>query len=110
LYEHCKIAVSRALKFGAHGLPFIGSGDWNDGLDKVGEHGKGESVWLAFFLYDVLRKFTTLCRFKKDDAFLATCNQQASFYKPILKKMHGMASGTAALISMTEHPLVQRIM
>ena len=45
---------SNGLRFGAHGLPLMGCGDWNDGMNLVGEHGKGESVWLAFFLYDVL--------------------------------------------------------
>ncbi len=77
LYEHCKIAIGHALKFGVHGLPLIGSGDWNDGMDKVGQHGKGESVWLAFFLYDVLKRFTSLARLQNDQAFLNKCNDQA---------------------------------
>ena len=54
LYEHCVRSITHGLKFGEHGLPLIGCGDWNDGMNLVGEHGKGESVWLAFFLYDVL--------------------------------------------------------
>ena len=54
LYEHCVRAIEHGLRFGAHGLPLMGCGDWNDGMNLVGEHGKGESVWLAFFLYDVL--------------------------------------------------------
>ena len=53
------------LNFGEHGLPFIGSGDWNDGMDKVGNHGKGESVWLAFFLYDILDAVCRNCIVKK---------------------------------------------
>ena len=57
LYEHCVRAIQHGLRFGAHGLPLMGSGDWNDGMNLVGEHGKGESVWLAFFLYDVLVQF-----------------------------------------------------
>jgi cyclic beta-1,2-glucan synthetase len=56
LYEHCALAIKNGLKFGEHGLPFMGCGDWNDGMNLVGEKGKGESVWLAFFLYDVLKK------------------------------------------------------
>ncbi len=60
VYNHCKRAIDFGLKFGEHGLPLIGSGDWNDGMDKVGEHGKGESVWLGFFLYDVLMKFSVI--------------------------------------------------
>ena len=47
LYEHCVQAIRHGLRFGEHGLPLIGSCDWNDGMDKVGEHGKGESVWLS---------------------------------------------------------------
>lgn len=49
VYDHCVQAIKHALKYGEHGLPLIGSGDWNDGYNKVGEHGKGESVWMAFF-------------------------------------------------------------
>ncbi|HEX6614573.1 MAG TPA: glucoamylase family protein [Rhodanobacteraceae bacterium] len=54
LYEHCARALEHGLRFGAHGLPLIGSGDWNDGMNRVGHLGRGESVWLAFFLHDVL--------------------------------------------------------
>ena len=66
-----------ALKFGEHGLPFMGSGDWNDGMDKVGNHGKGESVWLAFFLYDVLMRFATIASLKNDEVFAEKCKQEA---------------------------------
>ena len=54
LYEHCVQAILKGFTRGEHGLPLIGSGDWNDGMNMVGEQGKGESVWLGFFLYDVL--------------------------------------------------------
>ncbi|MES2892936.1 MAG: glucoamylase family protein [Bacteroidota bacterium] len=77
LYEHCVTAINHALKFGVHGLPFIGSGDWNDGMDKVGEHGKGESVWLAFFLYDVLVKFADVAVGKADLAVEKKCRDAA---------------------------------
>ncbi|HSF46079.1 MAG TPA: hypothetical protein VLA58_08705, partial [Chitinophagaceae bacterium] len=60
LFEHCTRAIKLGLKYGAHGLPLIGSGDWNDGMDKVGHHGTGESVWLGFFLYDILIRFSKL--------------------------------------------------
>ena len=53
LYEHCKKAIERSLNFGENGLPKIGSGDWNDGFSTVGNKGKGESVWLGFFLYHI---------------------------------------------------------
>ena len=62
LYEHCVRAILHGLRFGAHGLPLMGSGDWNDGMNLVGDQGKGESVWLAFFLYDVLTQFAELAR------------------------------------------------
>jgi cyclic beta-1,2-glucan synthetase len=57
LFEHCMRALDRSLSVGAHGLPLIGSGDWNDGMNRVGEQGKGESVWLAWFLYATLLDF-----------------------------------------------------
>ena len=56
LYDHCVRAIL-GPRFGEHGLPLMGSGDWNDGMNLVGEHGKGESVWLGFFLYEVLTRF-----------------------------------------------------
>ncbi len=56
--DHCIRAINRSLQFGAHGLPLIGSGDWNDGLSSVGDEGRGESVWLAWFLLTVINKFS----------------------------------------------------
>ena len=69
LYQHCVRAIERGLKFGAHGLPLMGCGDWNDGMNLVGKDGRGESVWLAFFLYDVLTQFAGLARSRNDVAF-----------------------------------------
>jgi cellobiose phosphorylase len=60
VYEHCVKAIDYALKFGEHGLPLMGTGDWNDGMNKVGHRGKGESVWLGWFLYTVLKKFASI--------------------------------------------------
>ncbi|MEO5590227.1 MAG: glucoamylase family protein [Gemmatimonadaceae bacterium] len=57
LYDHCIRALRKACTFGEHDLPLMGSGDWNDGMNRVGVHGKGESVWLAWFLITTLRKF-----------------------------------------------------
>jgi cellobiose phosphorylase len=68
LYEHCIRAIDNGLRFGVHGLPLMGCGDWNDGMNLVGEHGKGESVWLAFFLFDVLTQFAELARNRGDSA------------------------------------------
>ena len=59
VYEHCVRAIERACTVGGHGLPLIGSGDWNDGMNRVGAQGKGESVWLAWFLTATLRRFAT---------------------------------------------------
>ncbi len=61
LIEHCHRAIVKGATRGMHGLPLIGSGDWNDGMNRVGEEGKGESVWLAWFLCDVLESFAKLC-------------------------------------------------
>ncbi|UEG49105.1 cyclic beta 1-2 glucan synthetase [Ferruginibacter lapsinanis] len=77
LYQHCVKAIERGLNFGEHGLPFIGSGDWNDGMDKVGNHGKGESVWLAFFLYDILNRFSEVAQIKNDLLFVDKCKLHA---------------------------------
>ena len=66
VYEHAVRAIDNGLRFGAHGLPLMGCGDWNDGMNLVGQHGRGESVWLAFFQYDVLTKFAHLARQKGD--------------------------------------------
>ena len=60
IYEHCVRAIERSINFGENGLPKIGSGDWNDGFSNVGPKGKGESVWLGFFLYNVLDRFTKI--------------------------------------------------
>ena len=69
LYQHCTQAILRGLRFGEHGLPLMGSGDWNDGMNLVGIEGKGESVWLAFFLYDVLMRFSRIAVLRGDDSF-----------------------------------------
>jgi cellobiose phosphorylase len=78
LYQHCVRAIERGLKFGQHGLPLMGSGDWNDGMNLVGKEGRGESVWLGFFLYDVLTQFAELARRRSDTAFAERCLAQAS--------------------------------
>jgi cyclic beta-1,2-glucan synthetase len=61
LFEHCLRALDRGLTAGAHGLPLMGSGDWNDGMNRVGKEGRGESTWLGFFLHAVLSDFVPLC-------------------------------------------------
>jgi cellobiose phosphorylase len=81
LYEHCKRAIQHALRFGSHGLPLMGSGDWNDGMNLVGIKGEGESVWLAFFLYSVLDKFAVLARKRGDTTFDKLCDEQSRCLK-----------------------------
>ncbi|UJP64716.1 GH36-type glycosyl hydrolase domain-containing protein [Mongoliitalea daihaiensis] len=81
LYEHCCKAIDISLKFGVNGLPLIGGGDWNDGMNRVGEGGQGESVWLGFFLYDVLIKFEKICRSMEDVARSETYAQIAEELK-----------------------------
>jgi cyclic beta-1,2-glucan synthetase len=61
LYLHCVRALERAMTSGAHGLPLFGGGDWNDGMNRVGHDGRGESVWMGFFLYQTLGDFLPLC-------------------------------------------------
>ncbi|MDP4150938.1 MAG: glucoamylase family protein [Bacteroidota bacterium] len=81
LYEHCVLAVRHGLRYGEHGLPLMGSGDWNDGMDKVGQHGKGESIWLGFFLYNVLTRFTEIARAHQDEDFAGECRGEAEKLK-----------------------------
>ena len=57
IYEHCKRAIEKSMNFGKNGICRMGSGDWNDGMNKVGNKGEGESVWLSFFMYDILQKW-----------------------------------------------------
>jgi cellobiose phosphorylase len=78
LYQHCVRAIEHGLRVGEHGLPLMGSGDWNDGMNLVGDEGKGESVWLAFFLCDVLDQFGGLARARHDDAFAEVCAKAAT--------------------------------
>jgi cyclic beta-1,2-glucan synthetase len=68
LFEHCVRALERGLTAGSHGLPLMGSGDWNDGMNRVGKEGRGESVWLGFFLHAVLSDFAPLCAARGDAA------------------------------------------
>ena len=73
LYQHCVRAILRGLTAGAHGLPLIASGDWNDGMNMVGKHGKGESIWLGFFLCEVLMQFTKVAHLYGDETFATRC-------------------------------------
>ena len=68
VFEHCLRALDRSLAVGAHGLPLMGGGDWNDGMNRVGHQGKGESVWVGWFLYTALESFAPLCDQRNDRA------------------------------------------
>ena len=68
LFEHCARALDRGLTSGAHGLPLMGGGDWNDGMNRVGSQGRGESTWLGFFLQTVLSECAPLCAAREETA------------------------------------------
>ena len=76
VYEHGVRAIVHGLRYGAHGLPLMGSGDWNDGMNRVGIKGKGESVWLGFFLCAVLDAFADVARIKEDGPFAELCETE----------------------------------
>ncbi|MDN4061555.1 glucoamylase family protein [Massilia sp. YIM B02769] len=73
LYEHCVRAIRHGLRFGAHGLPLMGSGDCNEAMDRIGIEGEGESVWLGFFMAEVLARFAELAERRADFGFATTC-------------------------------------
>ena len=81
LYEHCVRAIDNGLQLGDHGLPLIGCGDWNDGMNLVGAEGKGESVWLAFFLVHVLQEFSAVADLRADTAFAEKCRAHVAQLK-----------------------------
>ena len=89
LYQHCVRALQRGLSMlGERGLPLIASGDWNDGMNRVGEQGKGESVWLGFFLFDVLTRFSAVARARNDIVFAEHCVDAAETLRQNLER-HG---------------------
>ena len=78
LYRHCVRALQRGMsRLGERGLPLIATGDWNDGMNRVGEGGRGESVWLGFFLFEVLNRFAPLARARGEIVFAETCEDAA---------------------------------
>ena len=80
VYEHCLRALRRACTTGAHGLPLIGIGDWNDGMNRVGVEGRGETVWLAWFLVTTLRAFAARAESRGDGAVATEFRKQADAY------------------------------
>ena len=92
LYQHCVRAIRLGLRFGEHGLPLMGSGDWNDGMNLVGLQGRGESVWLGFFLYQVLIQFAALAHGEEDPVFAAQCESEAALLRRNIEA-HGWDGG-----------------
>ena len=80
-YEHCVRAIKHGLRFGVHQLPLMGCGDWNDGMNLVGHEGKGESVWLSWFLVENLELFAGLARDRNDQDFADVCSAQAALLR-----------------------------
>jgi cellobiose phosphorylase len=88
VYEHCARAIRHGLRYGAHGLPLMGSGDWNDGMNLVGIKGTGESVWLGFFLCAVLRQFGEIAKARDDASFAGLCEAEEATLRGNLER-HG---------------------
>ena len=80
VFEHCRRAIEKGSTRGAHGLTLIGGGDWNDGLNRVGIEGKGESVWLSWFIARVLRDFAPVCELKSQPELATTYRTRADAY------------------------------
>ena len=85
LFEHCARAIDRSLTAGAHGLPLMGSGDWNDGMNRVGHEGRGESVWLGWFLYTVLTEFAAIAALRADTSHASRWRAEAARLKAALE-------------------------
>ena len=86
LFEHCARGLDRSLAVGEHGLPLIGTGDWNDGMNRVGERGKGESVWLGWFLHATLAAFAPLAKARGDGARLSAWLEHAARLRSSLER------------------------
>ncbi len=85
LFEHCRRALERAITEGAHGLPLMGDGDWNDGMSRIGAKGRGESVWLGWFLCATMQRFACLARQTGDDGSASTWRARASTLRAKIK-------------------------
>ena len=85
LFDHAVRAIEHAMKYGAHGLPLMGSGDWNDGMNRVGHEGRGESVWLGWFLVFVLNEFAPVCARRNRDDLAQRFRSEARFLSGMLE-------------------------
>ena len=86
IYEHCLRALDRSLAVGRHGLPLMGSGDWNDGMNRVGNEGRGESVWVGWFLHSTLNNFTPFCEAREEAERAITYRQHMADLKRALEE------------------------
>lgn len=86
LFEHCALALDHSLSTGAHGLPLIGTGDWNDGLTRIGDQGQGESVWLGWFLHATLTAFAPLADARRDGSRAAKRRHHAEDLQAALEQ------------------------
>ena len=86
LYEHCLRALEKGFTVGVHGLPLMGSGDWNDGMNRVGVEGRGESVWLGWFLHTTLTQFAPVCQHMQDPQQATCFVEQAEKLRQALEK------------------------
>ena len=84
VYEHAARAIDRSLRVGVHGLPLMGTGDWNDGMNRVGHEGRGESVWLGWFLCQLVDDFAPLARQRGDEARARTWETAAQGWRAAL--------------------------
>jgi cellobiose phosphorylase len=85
VYEHCVRALEHGYRLGSHGLPLMGTGDWNDGMNKVGAEGKGESVWNGWFFLTVLKSFATISETRGDQSRAAWCRERAEALRTALE-------------------------
>ena len=88
VYEHCVRGLRHSLRYGVHGLPLMGTGDWNDGMNRVGAGGKGESVWAGWFLLTCLKRFAELAEGRGDSAWAAACREHAERLRRAIEE-HG---------------------
>ncbi len=86
LYEHCARGLDKSLATGVHGLPLIGTGDWNDGMNRIGEGGKGESVWLGWFLHNAITRFTRFAEARHDGARVSSWMMHTAALKEAIEE------------------------
>src|SRR4029077_10186762 len=86
LYEHCARALDRSLIVGGHGLPLMGTGDWNDGMNRIGRLGKGESVWVGWFLHPLLVQLASIAEKRGEKERAEAWRKHAADLKVALEK------------------------